>query len=91
MVADADAFFGILDRYHGVKGVLWGHVHQEIDRLRNGVRLLASPLPVCNLQPVVKISKQMTNRRVIAGWNCTATGASKPPCPGSGIPNLKWN
>ena len=43
MVADADAFFGILDRYQGVKGVLWGHVHQEIDRLRNGVRLLASP------------------------------------------------
>jgi Icc protein len=43
MVADADAFFEVLDCYPGVKAVLWGHVHQEIDRLRNGVRLLASP------------------------------------------------
>lgn len=43
MVADAAAFFDVLDRYAGVRGVLWGHVHQEIDRLRNGVRLLASP------------------------------------------------
>jgi Icc protein len=43
MVADADAFFSVLDRYRGVRAVLWGHVHQEIDRLRNGVRLLASP------------------------------------------------
>ena len=43
MVADADAFFAVLDRYPGVRGVLWGHVHQEIDRQRNGVRLLASP------------------------------------------------
>lgn len=43
MVEDADEFFAILDRYPGVKGVLWGHVHQEIDTERNGVRLLASP------------------------------------------------
>lgn len=43
MVSDADAFFEILDRYPRVQAVLWGHVHQEIDRQRNGVRLLASP------------------------------------------------
>ncbi len=43
MVSDADAFFAVLDRYPGVRAVLWGHVHQEIDRLRRGVRLLASP------------------------------------------------
>jgi 3',5'-cyclic-AMP phosphodiesterase len=43
MVADADAFFAVLDRYPGVRAVLWGHVHQEIDRQRNGTRLLASP------------------------------------------------
>jgi Icc protein len=43
MVSDADAFFAVLDRYPGVRAVLWGHVHQEIDRQRNGVRLLASP------------------------------------------------
>ncbi len=43
MVSDAAAFFDVLDRYPGVRAVLWGHVHQEIDRQRNGVRLLASP------------------------------------------------
>jgi 3',5'-cyclic-AMP phosphodiesterase len=43
MVSDAAAFFEVLDRHAGVRGVLWGHVHQEIDRQRNGVRLLASP------------------------------------------------
>ncbi|MCB1688460.1 MAG: 3',5'-cyclic-AMP phosphodiesterase [Halioglobus sp.] len=43
MVADAEAFFAVLDQYSGVRAVLWGHVHQEIDRKRNGVRLLASP------------------------------------------------
>jgi 3',5'-cyclic-AMP phosphodiesterase len=43
MVSDADAFFAVLDDYPGVRGVLWGHIHQEIDRQRKGVRLLASP------------------------------------------------
>jgi len=43
MVSDAAAFFDVLDRHPGVRGVLWGHVHQEIDQHRNGVRLLASP------------------------------------------------
>jgi Icc protein len=43
MVADADAFFAVLDQYPGVRAVLWGHVHQEIDWQRHGVRLLASP------------------------------------------------
>jgi Icc protein len=43
MVSDADAFFAVLDQFPAVRGVLWGHVHQEIDRQRNGVRLLASP------------------------------------------------
>jgi 3',5'-cyclic-AMP phosphodiesterase len=43
MVSDAAAFFDVLDRHASVRGVLWGHVHQEIDLQRNGVRLLASP------------------------------------------------
>jgi len=43
MIADADAFFAVLDAHPGVRAVLWGHVHQEVDRQRNGVRLLASP------------------------------------------------
>jgi Icc protein len=51
MVADADTFFEVLDRSKTVRGVLWGHVHQEIDRLRNDVRLLASPSTCVQFAP----------------------------------------
>ena len=51
MIADAPAFFNVLDRYPGVRGVLWGHVHQEVDRLHNDVRLLASPSTCVQFAP----------------------------------------
>ncbi|MDB4542942.1 phosphodiesterase, partial [bacterium] len=34
-----------------VRGVLWGHVHQEVDRLHNDVRLLASPSTCVQFAP----------------------------------------
>lgn len=43
IVADADAFFEVVDRYSCVKSILWGHVHQELDVFRGDVRLLSSP------------------------------------------------
>ena len=42
-VDNADEFFKIIDRYPQVRGILWGHVHQEFDSMRRDVRLLASP------------------------------------------------
>ncbi len=51
MIADAEAFFDVLDRHPGVRGVLWGHVHQEVDRERNGVRLMASPSTCVQFAP----------------------------------------
>ncbi|UVE17275.1 3',5'-cyclic-AMP phosphodiesterase [Pseudomonas sp. LS44] len=48
---NADALFAVLDRYSQVRAVLWGHVHQEIDRQRNGVRLLASPSTCVQFAP----------------------------------------
>ena len=51
MISDADAFFDVLDNYPGARAVLWGHVHQEIDRERNGVRLLASPSTCVQFAP----------------------------------------
>lgn len=46
-----DDFFAVLDRYSSVRCVLWGHIHQEVDRLRNGVRLLASPSTCIQFAP----------------------------------------
>lgn len=38
-----EAFWDILGRYPQVKVVLWGHVHQDLDQTRHGIRLLATP------------------------------------------------
>ncbi|MDP4549076.1 MAG: 3',5'-cyclic-AMP phosphodiesterase [Marinobacter sp.] len=38
-----EAFWRIIDRHSQVKVVLWGHIHQELQRQRNGVQLLATP------------------------------------------------
>jgi Icc protein len=38
-----DAFFEVLDRFDNVRGVLWGHIHQEWNSLRNGLPLMATP------------------------------------------------
>ncbi|WP_350570355.1 3',5'-cyclic-AMP phosphodiesterase [Pseudomonas sp. H26/SER47-MNA-CIBAN-0231] len=46
-----EAFFEVLDRFPQVRAVLWGHVHQEIDRERNGVRLMASPSTCIQFEP----------------------------------------
>jgi len=46
-----DELFAVLDRHPQVKVVLWGHIHQEFDQLRNGVRLLASPSTGLQFEP----------------------------------------
>ena len=42
-VDNADEFFTIIDRHPQVRGILWGHVHQTFDDMRNDVRLMATP------------------------------------------------
>lgn len=37
------AFFKILDQYDHVKAVVWGHVHQDFNSERDGVKLMATP------------------------------------------------
>lgn len=51
MVADADDFFAVLDRFPGVRGVLWGHVHQQVDIRRGDVQLMASPSTCVQFKP----------------------------------------
>ena len=42
-VDNAAALFEILDRSPSIRGVVWGHVHQAYEGMRNGVRLLSCP------------------------------------------------
>jgi Icc protein len=51
IVTDADAFFAVLERFPGAKGVLWGHVHQQIDRHFLGLRLMGSPSTCVQFAP----------------------------------------
>lgn len=44
-------FFVVLDRYSQTKGVLWGHVHQDFEDERQGVRLLATPSTCIQFKP----------------------------------------
>ncbi|MNJ62113.1 3',5'-cyclic adenosine monophosphate phosphodiesterase CpdA [compost metagenome] len=48
---NAVEFFAVTDRYPQVRGVIWGHVHQEFDQLRKGVRLLATPSTCVQFTP----------------------------------------
>jgi Icc protein len=49
---NAQALFAVIDAFPQVRAVLWGHVHQEIDRLRGEVRLLASPSTCIQFEPL---------------------------------------
>ncbi|WP_342356244.1 3',5'-cyclic-AMP phosphodiesterase [Pseudomonas sediminis] len=48
---NADALFAILDRYPQARAVLWGHIHQEFDQMRDNLRLLASPSTCVQFAP----------------------------------------
>ncbi|WP_095109331.1 3',5'-cyclic-AMP phosphodiesterase [Pseudomonas sp. Irchel 3E20] len=46
-----EALFEVLERFPQARAVLWGHVHQEFDRQRGDVRLLASPSTCIQFTP----------------------------------------
>lgn len=48
---NAEALFAITDQYPNLKAMLFGHVHQEVDLWRQGVRLLASPSTCVQFAP----------------------------------------
>ncbi|MFK7829772.1 MAG: 3',5'-cyclic-AMP phosphodiesterase [Congregibacter sp.] len=43
MVSDARDFFAVVERYPQVRGVLWGHVHQQLDRPHGDMQLMCTP------------------------------------------------
>ncbi|MEB0204821.1 3',5'-cyclic-AMP phosphodiesterase [Pseudomonas sp. CCC3.1] len=48
---NANAFWGVLERFPQVKALLWGHIHQPFDQQQKGVRLLASPSTCVQFTP----------------------------------------
>lgn len=48
---NAAEFFDVIDRHPNVRGIVWGHVHQNYDGLRKGVRLLATPSTCAQFLP----------------------------------------
>jgi len=42
-VDNREEFFAVIERYPQVRGILWGHVHQQFDGMHNNVRVMSSP------------------------------------------------
>ena len=51
IIGNANELFAISDQFTNIKAMLWGHVHQESDQMRNGVRLLSSPSTCAQFKP----------------------------------------
>jgi Icc protein len=59
-VANADEFFAVVDQFESVRGILWGHIHQQIDIDRGGVKLMSTPsscVQFAQNSPVFKLDK----------------------------------
>ena len=50
-VEDGEAFIAMLRRHARVRAVLWGHVHQDIDRMHGNIRLMATPSTCIQFAP----------------------------------------
>jgi Icc protein len=50
-LANAGEFWRVIDSHTHVRGIVWGHVHQEYDGERNGVRLLGTPSTCAQFLP----------------------------------------
>jgi Icc protein len=50
-LGSADAFLAVVDRHPRVRCIIWGHVHQDFESVRNGVLLLGSPSTAVNSLP----------------------------------------
>lgn len=48
---NANAFNAIIDQYKQVKGVLWGHIHQEYQKSINGIQYIATPSSCVQFKP----------------------------------------
>lgn len=47
----ADELFSMLDSYNHVRGILYGHIHQEFESSRNNVKVMATPSTCIQFHP----------------------------------------
>ncbi len=52
VVRNAVDFWQVIDQFSHIKAIVWGHVHQESDRMRNSVRLLSAPSTCVQFKPL---------------------------------------
>lgn len=52
MLKDHEALFSTIDKHPNVRGLVWGHVHQEFDGWHNDVRMLATPSTCRQFKPL---------------------------------------
>lgn len=48
---DGDALLEMAQRHRQVRGLLWGHAHQQFDAIRDGLRLLGTPSTCFQFMP----------------------------------------
>ena len=48
---NSEQFLDVLKKFEHVKGVLWGHVHQEFDKFEDGIHWIASPSSCVQFSP----------------------------------------
>ncbi len=51
IVQNAHSFWQVIKDFQNIKGILWGHVHQEFDELYSGIRLLSTPSTCIQFTP----------------------------------------
>ena len=54
MLENPDDLFEIVDQYDHVKGIIWGHIHQEFSQVRKDVLLLGTPSTCAQFLPKAK-------------------------------------
>lgn len=50
-IQNADAFLHLIDRHPHVKAIIWGHVHQVHESVRNGVQMMSAPSTCVQFKP----------------------------------------
>ena len=48
---NSEEMFSVLDKYKHVRGILYGHIHQEFNADRNGVKIMATPSTCIQFHP----------------------------------------